>query len=231
MKRILLFIVLLVPFVCGYSQDTTKTIPFQKETIITFSDAETPNFEIHPTYPYLKDKFRWGYFNNLTILPMTASGYVDVASNEYNPIYKWSDTLVLVMHYTLGASIFVPIIKKGRHSLGINLNAGLGYQIGIQHAKGWRGLSFDFPQYLYYRNSTQKTDYSVLLGYKYTIAPLNYKMPMIAFQISKNKSNIWSFYASILGDKYYYYLSNNTYKPALVIREFGISIVLVSSLD
>lgn len=208
-------------------QDTIKVEMPKQETIVRFGDAE----ENVKYREQTNDKIRFGSAVTFGILPLTISGTTNLGTIQ-KPNSVWSDTLGIAISVLAGLSLYLPIIKNKKQSFGINLNALAGYQLGVVALDGWKSHSFDFPQYIYYRQEKKNFDYSILLGYKYCISPVNYKMPIAAFQINDIKmggDSVLSIgiYGGILSDKYYHYLSNNTFKTALIIREFGVNVIKI----
>jgi hypothetical protein len=170
---------------------------------------------------------------SIGLLPIELSGTTDVGNgsstiidNNFvpsDPSYRRVDTLAIVFNTIFHLGINVPVYKNGAWSVGVKLNAGIGYQKGIVASEGLTSMVFDFPQFIYYRNYNNYLDYSILIGYKYTHAALPYHLMLAAFDINLDDMNSFRFYGSLFRYNYYVLYTNGTMEPMARIGEYGIS--------
>lgn len=152
---------------------------------------------------------------------------------EY-PIYKRVDTLGILLNITGLFSSSLPLIYPRENLvIGLELNVGIGVLVNLQAAEGLEGLLFNFSQFIYLRNKNyngtkEGIGAGLLIGYRYTFAPLKYKFPIFGLEIAFNQGfTILRLEGSILSDKYYSYYTDGRFEPALTIREFGISYIVI----
>ena len=152
---------------------------------------------------------------------------------EY-PIYKKVDTLGILLNITGLFSASLPLIYPHENLvIGLELSVGIGILANLQAAEGLEGLLFDLSQFIYLRNKNyngtkEGIGAGLLIGYRYTFAPLKYKFPIFGLEIAFNQGfTILRLEGSILSDKYYSYYTDGRFEPALTIREFGISYIVI----
>lgn len=174
------------------------------------------------------DRFKATFNFSVGVLPIKLSGPMDVGDGDGNiisvlPVYRQVDTTSVVVSGIMYFGLKIPFYRSDSWSVGVNLNAGVGRHQGVIAADGLTAYVLDFPQYVYYRNYRTNFDYSFLLGYKYTRAPLPYHLVMAAFEYHLNEHHGFRFYGSLFRYKYYMLLSNGDLKPMVKIGEFGIT--------
>jgi hypothetical protein len=169
------------------------------------------------------DKFKFHYDVTLGVLPIKISGTMNTANSNSDPVYKFVDTTGIMGNFGLHIGMNIPFYRTENWSIGANVNAGVGRIGSFRAAEGLNSYTLDFPQYIYYRNYKSSFDYSVLVGYKHTIAGLNYSLPLIAFGLNKPNGS-FLIYSSVKRYTYYSYYTNGDIKPALKIGEMGLMI-------
>jgi len=184
-----------------------------------------------------KEKFKSNFF-------LSSGGYfgiqtvkislVDDVSSGGGIIYKKVDTSGILLNIVGLFSSSLPIIYPHENLvIGLELNVGIGYLGNLKAAEGLEGLVFDFPQFIYlrygnYNGTKEGIGAGLLIGYRYTFAPLKYRFPIFGLEIAYNQGfTILRFEGSILSDKYYSYYTDGRFEPALTIREFGISYIVI----
>jgi len=181
------------------------------------------------------DKFGFIASGSYGILPIQLSGLTDVGSKvstmvgsqwvTERPEYAIKDTSALMMNGMVHLGINIPFYRTATWSFGAKVNAGIGFQRSRKAAEGLNGFVLDFPQFLYFRNYKNKLDYTILLGYKYTYAPLSYQLALggIDFNLKHNKAI--RLYGGLNEYKYYRYFTDGRTEPAFRLREFGLAYV------
>jgi hypothetical protein len=121
--------------------------------------------------------------------------------------------------------ITIPFYRTPNWSIGTKLHAGIGFIRSLAAAQGLEGMIYDFPQFLYYRNYRHKLDYTLLLGYKYTVAALSYQLALGGVEVNIKDDLAIRLYGGLNQYKYYRYYTDGRTEPAARLREFGITIL------
>jgi len=185
---------------------------------------------------YSQDKIRVTTGASVSIVPMFLSGTMDVGNGNTSvngttlissePVYKRVDTTAIVLATSFYIGLNLPFYKNENWSTGIKFNAGLGYQAGAKAAEGLHSLTFNFPQYIYWRRY-KKLDYSLLAGYKYTYAVLPYHLMLAAVDVSIGSGRgltTFRIYGSPFSYNYYSLYTNGEMHKAIRIYEAGLAV-------
>lgn len=140
------------------------------------------------------------------------------------PNYKYVEKRVYGLNPILHVGFNIPIYRNKYWSTGFKINGGVGYQYGIG-AQDFSSVIFDFPQYMYFRNYKHDFDYTILVGYKQTLAPISTGLFLVGFDVNLSDRTAIRFYVSPIRTTYYSQLTNGDLKPAIRAIEFGAGIV------
>jgi hypothetical protein len=183
---------------------------------------------------FSQDKIRFGVDASISFIPIFLSGPMDVGDHSstirggqvitQRPVYRHVDTTALAGNIVLHLCLNVPFYKNDVWSTGIKAQAGFGLMGGIKAADGLKSIVIDFPEFLYLRRY-KKTDYAVLVGYKYSYTSIPYQLMLVGFDFNPEwgdgKTTI-RLYGSPFSYKYYNLYTNGEIKPAMKIYEFGL---------
>lgn len=182
------------------------------------------------------DKFGVTYGSTISVVPIELSGIMDKGTgwathihNSYvteNPEYGIQDTLSILAGISVNVGLNIPLYRSTNWSVGTKLNAGIGYHENVTAAEGVKGLIYEFPQFIYYRNYKSKVDYTLLVGYKYTKAPLSYHLPLAAVEVGIRENLAVRLHGSLTSYNYYIQFTDGRTKPAIKYHDFGISFVV-----
>jgi len=184
-----------------------------------------------------QEKDRFGFIMDLSgsIMVVPISGIFEISESDLtelnsrlvpvSPVYRRIDTTGWATKWTVHAGMNLPLIRQKTWSAGLQINAGFGYQQGIIALKGISDIALNFPSYVYYRNYSSNFDFSILAGYQYTYSPISYNLMMGAFDINVEEDLSVRFFGSVRRDKFYSYLTNGTYEPAITIGEYGMALI------
>jgi len=179
------------------------------------------------------DKFKLYFDGNLGVLAVRVVGPSDVSGVYENPFYLRKEELAIAATEFVHFGASIPLYRTFGWSIGLRLNAGYGIQNSLKNAEGFNTRLISFPQYVcfnkfnYHRNNTSKSlEYSIQLGYKYTISALNHHLLMGAFELKLSKARALKVYGTLWRYKYYISYSDGTLEPAAKIGEYGFSYVI-----
>lgn len=182
------------------------------------------------------DRFKVMVDATMALLPMRLTGTLDVGDRSEaiidnkaivsRPVYRHVDTMALAFNGIAHFGMNIPFYRAENWSIGTKLNLGFGIMRGIRAAEGINSLVFDFPEYLYYRNHGGSVDFSVLLGYKYSLAALPYGLPLLGLDVNLDDQSVIRIYGSPVRYKYYTLYTNGELVPLIRIAEIGIGYVL-----
>jgi hypothetical protein len=180
------------------------------------------------------DRFRLHGDITISLSSFKLMGVSDISSSSLTvinnkevttePNYKYQEKRVYGFNPIIHGGLNIPFYRTNSWSVGAKINAGVGYQYGIV-AENFSSVFFDFPQYVYYRNYKKDFDYTILAGYKQTIAPISSGLFIIGLDINITNRNALRFYVSPYRRTYYSELTNGDLKPAIRIVEFGLGFV------
>lgn len=192
----------------------------------------------HPVLSQKKqeDRFKFSYDISMGVLPLQITGIseqgveaysiIDSHSVPIDPEYEIVTVSGLVINEIVHLGIHLPLYKTSSWSIGTKLNAGAGLQLGVISAEGLHSFIFDFPQFLYYQKYGKGLNYSILLGYKHTIAALNYGLPVAGFEVNFSEKKSLRLYGSLQRYKYYSYYTDGRIEPFIQIGEYGLGYIL-----
>ena len=178
-----------------------------------------------------KDRLRFSLGTSVSILILPMTGQMDVGdgiestvNNQLmpkEPVYQVKDTTGILGGLYLHGVLVLPFYQQKSWSTGLKASAGIGRHTSMRAADGLTSLVYDFPQYLYYRNYASGVDFSVLAGYKYTMAPLSFHMLLGGLEFHLQNQNSIQLYGSLLSNKYYRYYTNGVTEEVLKATEVG----------
>lgn len=182
------------------------------------------------------DKFSVTVDATTALLPMRLTGTLDVGNRSEtiidnkaivsHPVYRHVDTLALAYNGIAHVGMNIPFYRAENWSIGTKLSLGLGIMRGLRAAEGINSLVFDFPEYLYYRNYGSSFDFSILLGYKLSVAALPYSLPLLGLDVHIDELSAFRIYGSPVRYKYYTLYTNGELVPLIRIAEIGVGYVL-----
>jgi hypothetical protein len=150
--------------------------------------------------------------------------FIDNHEVVNSPDFKYTEKRVYGLNVLSHIGLNIPFYRNKNWSTGIKLNGGVGYQYGIG-AENFSSIIFDFPQYVYYRNYKKDFDFTILAGYKYTLAPISYGVFLLGFDYNLSNRNAIRFHISPYRTTYYSQLTNGDIKPAIRVVELGIGFI------
>lgn len=177
-----------------------------------------------------KDKIRFACDLSMSAIPMRLSGILDVSNGNVtmingkevpsNPEYKFEHKNALILSTALHANGHFPVVKKENWSFGVKVGAGVGLWAGVINAAGINALSFEFPQYIYFRN-TKIRDLTAMVGYKYCLTALPSNLVLLAIEERFDTIGIRIF-GSLNRQTYYTWFSDGTMEPSIRFGEYGV---------
>ncbi len=181
------------------------------------------------TNTYSQDEFQWNIDVSLGLVPVKIKEFTNKGSDD-KPVWKLEEWQSYMGNSLVHFGTHIPIYKNRSWSIGSELNIGIGIQQRLDNHEGnndgLKLITFDFPQYLYYRNYSTSVDFAILFGGKYTFSVYSYWLPLAAVQFRLGDLGFLRFYGSLKSYKYYNYFTNGTLEPTWTIREYGIAYVM-----
>lgn len=172
------------------------------------------------------DRFRISSAFNFGFMPTAISGVSNDAEIFGEPIYRKVDTTGFSANINAQLGVNIPLYRTREWSVGVKLNAGVGFIAGIKANEGLSSLALDFPQFGYFRHYGGAVDFAVLLGYKYTRMALPYQLMLIGGELFLSDHHSVRLYGSLFRYKYYAEYTDGRLVPMLKIGEFGLVYVV-----
>lgn len=123
----------------------------------------------------------------------------------------------------LFASLKMPVLNKENWVFGIQPHVGLGaFKTLIWKEIDFTSVSTEVGVQCYFKHKNFLKESEILLGYKHTVFPIPYTIPVIGVRFNGG----FEIYSSIVRDKYFMYLSNGETLPTLKIGELGMKLYL-----
>lgn len=182
---------------------------------------QVDRFRIHADFMLSLSSYKLMGVSDISSSSLTIINNKEVTTQ---PNYKYVEKRVFGFNPLLHVGLNIPIYRKRNWSTGFKINGGVGYQYGIV-AQDFSSVIFDFPQYVYFRNYKNDFDYTILVGYKQTLAPISTGLFLVGFDFNLSDRTALRFYVSPFRTTYYSKLTNGDLKPAIRAIEFGAGIV------
>lgn len=138
------------------------------------------------------------------------------------PRYRNSSARMFTFNTLVHITMNIPVHRNRNWSAGLRSTLGFGYQrVFVQDELS--SFIFNGGQYVYFREYSKLKDVTFFAGMRYTLGPVSHGLFLIGADFNRDKRKCLRVYLSPFRRTYYYYLSNDTYKPALRVMELGIS--------